>query len=127
MRVVDTSAWIEWLLGTALGKRLEPELPPNDEWIVPTIVQYELMRASIRALSRAQANLALAFSNKLAVRQLDTDLAVAAVDYAARHSLAMADAIIYATAMKHGADLLTCDAHFASLPGVVYFAKSPSP
>jgi predicted nucleic acid-binding protein len=126
MRVVDTSAWIEWLLGTALGKRLEPELPPNDEWIVPTIVQYELMRASIRALSRAQADVALAFSNKLAVRQLDTDLAVAAVDYAARHSLAMADAIIYATAMKNGADLLTCDAHFASLPGVVYFAKSPS-
>ena len=127
MRVVDTSAWIEWLLGTALGKRLEPELPPNDEWIVPTIVQYELMRASIRALSRAQADVALAFSNKLAIRQLDTDLAVAAVDYAARHSLAMADAIIYATAMKNGADLLTCDAHFASLPGVVYFAKSPSP
>jgi predicted nucleic acid-binding protein len=127
MRVVDTSAWIEWLLGTALGKQLEPELPSNDEWIVPTIVQYELMRASIRALSRAQADVALAFSNKLAVRQLDTDLAVAAVDYAARHSLAMADAIIYATAMKNGADLLTCDAHFASLPGVVYFAKSPSP
>ena len=127
MRVVDTSAWIEWLLGTALGKRLEPELPPNDEWIVPTIVQYELMRASIRALSRAQADVALAFSNKLAIRQLDTDLAVAAVDYAERHSVPMADAIIYATAMKHGADLLACDAHFASLPGVVYFAKSPPP
>jgi uncharacterized protein len=58
---------------------------------------------------------------------LDTDLAVEAVDYAARHSLAMADAIIYATAMKHGADLLTCDAHFANLPGVVCFSKSPSP
>jgi len=110
MRVVDTSAWIEWLLGTALGKRLEPELPPNDEWIVPTIVQYELMRASIRALSRAQADVALAFSNELAVRRLDSDLAVAAVDYAARHSLAMANVIIY-----------------AGLPGVVYFAKSPSP
>jgi len=124
MRVVDTSAWIEWLLGTALGKRLEPELPSNDEWIVPTIVQYELMRASIRALSKAQADAALAFSKKLAVRQLDKDLAVEAADYAARHSLAMADAVIYATAMNAGADLLTCDAHFANLPGVVYFAKS---
>src|SRR5271163_4411747 len=127
MRVVDTSAWIEWLLGTALGKRLEPELPSNDEWIVPTIVQYELMRASIRALSKAQADATLAFSKKLAVRQLDKDLAVEAADYAARHSLAMADAVIYATAMEAGADLLTCDAHFASLPGVVYFAKTPSP
>jgi predicted nucleic acid-binding protein len=127
MRVVDTSAWIEWLLGTALDKRLEPELPSNDEWIVPTIVQYELMRASIRALSKAQADAALAFSKKLAVRRLDTDLAVEAADYAARRSLAMADAVIYATAMNAGADLLTCDAHFANLPGVVYFAKSPSP
>ena len=124
MRVVDTSAWIEWLLGTALGKRLEPELPSNDEWIVPTIVQYELMRASIRALSKAQADAALAFSKKLAVRQLDKDLAVEAADYAARHSLAMADAVIYATKMNAGADLLTCDGHFANLPGVVYFAKS---
>ena len=127
MRVVDTSAWIEWLLGTALGKRLEPELPSNDEWIVPTIVQYELMRTSIRALSKAQADAALAFSNKLAVRQLDTGLAVEAADYAARYSLAMADANIYATAMNAGADLLTCDAHFANPPGVVYFAKSSPP
>ena len=100
MRVVDTSAWIEWLLGRALGKRLEPELPSNDERIVPTIVQYELMRAPIRALSRAQADIALAFSNKLAVRQLDIDLANVAVDYTARHSLAIADAIIYAAAMN---------------------------
>jgi predicted nucleic acid-binding protein len=127
MRVVDTSAWIEWLLGTALGKRLEPELPSNDEWILPTIVQYELMRASIRALSKAQADAALAFSKSLAVRQLDTDLAVEAADYAARHSLAMADAVIYATAMNAGADLLTCDAHFANLPDVVCFAKSSPP
>jgi len=29
--------------------------------------------------------------------------------------------------MAEGADLLTCDAHFANLPGVVYFAKTPSP
>jgi predicted nucleic acid-binding protein len=36
----------------------------------------------------------------------------------------MADAIIYATAILHAADLLTCDAHFASLPGVVYLAKT---
>ena len=127
MRVVDTSAWIEWLLGTSLGKRLEPELPSNDEWIVPTIVQYELMRALIRALSKAQADAALAFSKSLAVRQLDTDLAVEAADYAARHSLAMADAVIYATAMNAGADLLTCDAHFANLPDVVCFAKSSPP
>ena len=35
----------------------------------------------------------------------------------------MADAIIYATAVAAGADLLTCDAHFAKLPRVIYVAK----
>ena len=34
-----------------------------------------------------------------------------------------ADAIIFATANDARADLLTCDAHFAKLPRVVYIAK----
>jgi predicted nucleic acid-binding protein len=32
----------------------------------------------------------------------------------------MADAIIYATAQHHNAQLVTSDAHFANLPGVVF-------
>ena len=39
-------------------------------------------------------------------------------------ALATADAIVYATAVKHGAELLTCDAHFKDLPGVVLLPKS---
>lgn len=27
LRVVDTSAWIEWLTGSALGKKLGKQLP----------------------------------------------------------------------------------------------------
>ncbi len=38
MRVVDTSAWIEFLTGSALGKTLAAELPDRTEWVVPTIV-----------------------------------------------------------------------------------------
>jgi predicted nucleic acid-binding protein len=37
--------------------------------------------------------------------------------------LATADAIIYATARLHKASLLTCDAHFAHLPAVIFFRK----
>jgi len=38
--------------------------------------------------------------------------------------LATADAIVYATALEHGADVLTCDAHFTKLSEVAYFRKS---
>jgi predicted nucleic acid-binding protein len=127
MRVVDSSAWIEWLSGSDLGRRLANEFPANDEWIVPTVIQYELKRWALRTRSDKQAAVALAFSKTLILYPLDSDLAIKAADMAAQHSLAMADAVIYATAMEAGADLLTCDAHFASLPGVVYFAKSSPP
>jgi predicted nucleic acid-binding protein len=34
------------------------------------------------------------------------------------HQLAMADALIYAAARYHAAELITSDAHFTNLPGV---------
>ncbi len=126
MRVVDTSVWIEWIGGSPLGKTLAPELPENDQWIVPTIVQYELARWLAREMSEAAAARTIAFSKELVVAPLTTDIATKAADYAKIHSLATADAIIFATAKDARADLLTCDAHFAELPGVTYFKKGPA-
>ena len=123
MRVVDTSVWIEWIVGSPLGESLALELPPNDEWIVPTIVQYELSRWLAREMSDAAAARAIAFSKELVVAPLTTEIATTAADYAKLHGLATADAIIFATAADARADLLTCDAHFAKLPRVVYVAK----
>ena len=123
MRVVDTSAWIEWIRGSTLGETIGRELPENNEWVVPTIVQYELARWLTREMSEAAAVSAIAFSSQLVVKPLDTDLATRAVDYANRHRLAMKDSLIYATAMDSGTDLLTCDAHFAELPRVRYLPK----
>ena len=126
MRVVDTSVWIEWIVGSPLGKTLTLELPSNDQWIVPTIVQYELSRWLAREMSDAAAARAIAFSTELVVAPLTTDIATKAAAYAKVHSLATADAIIFATAKDARADLLTCDAHFAELPGVTYVKKAPA-
>jgi predicted nucleic acid-binding protein len=123
MRVVDTSAWIEWVVGSPLGETLALELPRNDEWVVPTIVQYELSRWLAREMSEAAAVRAIAFSMELVVAPLTTDIATNAAAYAKVHGLGVADAIIFATAAGARADLLTCDAHFAKLPNVVYVPK----
>ena len=123
MRVVDTSAWIEWIVGSTVGETLAPELPTNDRWVVPTIVQYELSRWLAREMSDAAAARAIAFSAELVVAPLTTDIATKAAAYAKVHGLATADAIIFATANDARADLLTCDARFAKLPRVVYIAK----
>ena len=123
MRVVDTSAWIEWIVGSPLGETLALELPRNDEWVVPTIVQYELSRWLAREMSDQAAARAVAFSKELVVAPLTTDIATNAAAYSKVHGLATADAIIFATAKDAGADLLTCDAHFAKLPRIVYLAR----
>ncbi|MCA7120580.1 MAG: PIN domain-containing protein [Acidibrevibacterium sp.] len=51
-------------------------------------------------------------------------MALPAADLGAQHKLATADAIVYATALAHGADLLTCDRHFDGLRGVLFVPKA---
>ena len=62
---------------------------------------------------------------KCRVTPLDTATALLAADLHRQHKLATADAIVYATAVQQGAELLTCDAQFEGLPGVILAPKSP--
>jgi predicted nucleic acid-binding protein len=123
MRLVDTSAWIEWLIQSPLGLEVAPELPGQTDWLVPTMVQLELAKWLSRSLGEETADEVIAFTMTCVVAGLDTRTALAAADLSARHKLPLADAIIYATALRHGADVLTCDRHMANLPGVRYLPK----
>ena len=51
-------------------------------------------------------------------------VAFLAADLAKIHKLQAFDALIYATALEHDAQLVTCDAYFKDLPQVDYSAKS---
>jgi predicted nucleic acid-binding protein len=124
MRLVDTSAWIEWLVASPTGEHLAPALPEQTAWLAPTIVQLELAKWLTREAGEERADQVIAFSQLCIVAPLDTEIALSAAEICGQLKLATADAIVYATALKYEADLLTCDAHFDGLPGVVYFAKS---
>lgn len=124
LRVVDTSAWVEWLTGSALGKRLGVEFPDKPQCIVPTIVQLELSKWMTREVGEEQADQVIAYTQKCIVVPLDTTVALLAADLHRQHKLATADAIVYATARDQGAELLTCDRHFEGLPDVALFAKA---
>jgi predicted nucleic acid-binding protein len=123
MRVVDTSAWIEWFIGGALSKRLAKEIPDRAECVVPTIVQLELSKWLLREVGDEKADQVIAYTQKCVIVPLDTNIALLAAELHRQHKLATADAIVYATAQAAGAELLTCDSHFAALPGVVYLKK----
>jgi predicted nucleic acid-binding protein len=123
LRRVDTSAWIEWLVGSALGKRLVKEFPDKSRCIVPTIAQLELSKWLVREPGEEQADTVIAYTQKCVIVPLDTAIALLASDLHREFKLATTDAIVYAMARHHGAELLTCDAHFEKLRDVAYFKK----
>lgn len=127
MRLVDTSAWVEWLIGSWTGEVVAAALPERDEWLTPTIVQLELAKWLTREADEDRADQVIAFSQLCIVAPLDTEIALSAAEICARHKLATADAIVYATALKYAADVLTCDGHFDGLPGVIYIPKTAAP
>jgi predicted nucleic acid-binding protein len=123
MRLIDTSAWIEWLVGSAAGKRVAVKLPDRSEWLVPTIVQLELAKWLTREIGEDKADEVIAFTQTCVIADLTTNIALSAAELCRQHKLATADAIIYATALAYGAELITCDHHFERLPGVMFIAK----
>jgi predicted nucleic acid-binding protein len=123
MIVVDTSAWIEWLLGSATGARVESHLPEPADWLVPTIVQLELAKWLTREVGEDRSDQVIAFTQICQVLPLDTETALAAAEACREFKLATADAIVYAASRAKGAWLLTCDSHFAGLPNVILIEK----
>ena len=123
MIVIDTSAWIEYFDGSEIGRTIQEKIKLEQNCIVPTLVQFELIKWMRRERGETIADSILAFTQTCIVQPLDTQIAMAAAELASLHKLSTADAIIYASARLTNADLLTCDAHFDGLPGVQFISK----
>lgn len=122
--VVDTSAWIEWFIGSPTADELTPLLPEPQDWIVPTIVQLELAKWLTREVGEDSADEVIAFSSTCHVVPLNTQIALLASEMTREHKLATADAIVFATAQSLRGGLITCDAHFQNLPNTQYIPKA---
>ncbi len=123
MRLADTSAWIEWLIGSPTGAAVAAHLPEQSDWLVPTTVQLELAKWLTREVGDDKADQVIAFMQLCHVVPLDTEIVLAAAEACRVHRLATAGAIVFATARARGAALITCDAHFDGLPGVTLIGK----
>lgn len=62
MRLVDSSAWIEWLIGSPVGEIVAGHLPERAAWLVPTIVQLELAKWLTRECGEDKAEQVIAFT-----------------------------------------------------------------
>jgi predicted nucleic acid-binding protein len=122
MRVVDSSGWLEFFVDGPLARKYENYLSNPGEIITPTIVLYEVYKKIRRERSEEEALVAAAQMQKTHLVPLTETIALAAADINLEHRLAMADSIVYATALSSRAQLVSSDADFAQLPNVTYLA-----
>ena len=123
MKVVDSSAWIEFFTGGPLASRFEPYLADLAEVVTPTVVLYEVYKLIRRERGEEEALVAAAAIERTRLVPLTEVVALTAADLALEHRLAMADAIVYATARLEGVEVVTGDADFRGLPGVILHGK----
>lgn len=117
--VVDSSGWLEYLTDDVNADRFAPYIAGQFQILVPTIVIYEVYKKLLMENGRSAADAFASNAMRRAVIPLDDVMSISAAQMSLDHRLPMADAIIYASAVAHNAELVTGDPHFKGLPGVV--------
>jgi len=115
--VVDSSGWLEYLTSDVKADLFEPYLR-EPFLFVPTIVLYEVRKILLLRHTKVAADHFVSLALQHTVVPVDTVIALSAAAISIQHKLAMADALVYTTAEKLGAKLVTSDSNFSELPGV---------
>jgi toxin FitB len=120
--IVDSSGWVEYMGAGPKADSFARYLEFPEYLLLPSIIVFEVYKKVSRehgkTLAEGFLSQAFGFGNRLIA--LDLELSILAARASSDNHLPMADAIIYATAQHYNAQLVTSDAHFANLPGVVF-------
>lgn len=127
MNVVDACGWLEYFTDGPNAERFAPAIEDPASLIVPAICLYEVYKRTAEQRGAVAALTVTAAMRQSRVVALDGDLAVVAAQTSSAERLAMADALILATARSLGATLWTQDGHFEGLVGVKYWPNVSTP
>ena len=118
MILVDSSGWIEYLAERPKADLFAPYIEGSEPLVSSAIQVYEIYKVVRRDLNEERAIEAVSALRTTTIEPLAEGLALEAADVALEYGLAMADAIIFATASRHEAEIVTGDADFNGLPRV---------
>ena len=123
MIVIDSSGWVEFFVDGPLSDAYAGRLRNLPAILTPVIVLYEVYKRLKRDLSEDDAVVAVSAMQRTRIIPITSELALTAADLSLEHGLAMADAMILATAKLYRAELVTSDRDFEAIPGVTYLPK----
>ena len=122
--LVDSSGWVEFLGDGPRAEKFAPYFEREERLLVPAIVLHEVYKKLLSAQGSTTADRFLSAALRARAVPIDERLALLAARISLDRRLAMADAMIYATALAAGASLITSDAHFQGLPAVTFIAPA---
>ena len=117
--LIDSSGWLEHITEDAKADLYLPYFSGDKILLVPTIVLYEVRKILLRKHSQTIADIFVSEALRQVVLPLDEQIALDAASVSLKHQLAMADAMVYTTALRQKATLIASDDHFQGLSGVV--------
>lgn len=124
MNVVDSSGWLEYFADSDRADLFAKPIEDTEHLIVPSISVYEVFKKLLIEFNEDIALTAIAHMQIGTVIDLDQDLAMTAARISVEERIPMADSIIWATTLRHGATLWTQDEDFKNIKGnVKYFSK----
>ena len=116
--LVDSSGWLEFITADTKAELFLPYFSAGNRLLVPTVVLYEVRKTLMLRDAKLVADWFVSEALRHIIVLLDHSIAFEAAALSVQYQLYMADAIIYATAREHGAQIITSDSHFANLPKV---------
>ena len=124
MFIVDSCGWLEWFTNSILAAKYEKYLVDQNKILMPSIILYEVYKILKREAGEDKALLAIGYMKNSKIIPLNDTLALAAADVALQERLAMADAIIIATARLNNCQVITSDIDLKNQPRVTYISKT---
>ncbi len=119
--LIDSWAWIEYFKGSKLGEIVKSYVHDDQEIIVSTINLAEIYRWILRFHEeRIAEEKRMAIKDRCGIVDVDEEIAVAAARIKHELGWGLGESLIYATARREGAKVLTGDFDFKGLDDIVF-------
>lgn len=120
--LIDSWAWVEFFAGTPKGELVRSYVMNEDqEIIISSINLAEIYRIALDRFGEAAAEKRRrAMTSRCYLIPVDEEIAIMGARFRHERDWGLGDALIYATAIREGARVLTGEPHFKGLNDVIF-------
>jgi predicted nucleic acid-binding protein len=120
--LIDSWGWVEFFAGSKIGESVKTYvMDENQEIIISSINLAEIYRIALDRFDEKTAEKRRrAMTTRCYLIPVDEEIAILGARFRHERDWMLGDALIYATAVREGAKVLTGDPHFEGLNDVIF-------